>query len=75
LVWLKKEMCLNVYQLAQHCLVILFFGKGRYIDSSKVYPIAHTFYLLKKEICQEINILIENVTKDSKLEAKNVFKE
>ncbi|MBA7572563.1 hypothetical protein ES708_14346 [subsurface metagenome] len=60
--------CVSISSI--HSVIILFSSKGRYIDSSKVYPIVYTFNLTKKEICQEINILIENVTKDLKLQAK-----
>jgi hypothetical protein len=53
-----------------HSVIILFSGKGRYIENSKIYPIVYDYNLPEKEICQEINILIESVIRDSKLQAK-----
>ena len=57
---------------SNYSVIIMFSGKGRYIDSSNVYPIIYTYNLPKKEICQEISLLIDQIIIDTQSQTKKI---
>lgn len=53
-------------------IITMFSGNGRYIDSLKVYPIEYEYNLPRKEICKEILVLIDDIIRNTKEQAKKI---
>lgn len=53
--------------------IVLFLGKARYINSLYILKVDYSVSVPDKAICREINTLIEDVKKNTKLEAENNY--
>jgi len=53
--------------------IVLFSGKARYINSLYIIKVDYSVKVPDRAICREINTLIEDVKKNTNLEAKNNY--